>query len=147
MVRKEAGFLLIESMLVLLIAASLLLIPAMLSKDVIAKQEGAFFKQQLESSITATQNYAILTGKMTKLEIFPQNRKITFSIVEDKNHSFNHTLFFPETVSSPGDTWAFYFLGGSGNIKYLNSMVFKINGKEETIHFQLGSGRYTWESD
>lgn len=141
----ESGFLLMETMLVLLIAASLLLIPPMLTKKNLAAHEGTFFKQQLESSITATQNYAVLTGKRTKVELMPQNKYIAFTVLDTKPHSFNHTLFFPESVSSKSLTKEFYFGSGSGNISGLDSMTFEINGKTEKMKFQLGSGRYEWE--
>lgn len=145
MLNNQKGFLLLESLLVLSIAASLLLIPQMMTKRATASVEGELFKQNLESSITATQNYAVLSGKMTKVELLPQNRKIVFTVLADKNHSFNHTLVFPDSVSSLSNTIAFYFLGGSGNINNLNSIIFKINGEKAKIKFQLGSGRYEWE--
>lgn len=145
MLTDKNGFLLLESLLVLVIAASLLLVPPLLSKNVLAVHEASFFKQQLESSITATQNYAILTGKRTKVELFPQNRKMTFALLDEKQHSFNHTLVFPEKVSSNSLPKAFYFGGGNGNISGLDSISFTINGKQEKFKFQLGSGRYEWE--
>lgn len=142
---NQKGFLLIESMLVLVIAACLLLFPPMLSKEIIAVQEANLFKQQLESSVTATQNYAIVTGKRTKVELFPQNRKIVFNVLDDRQHSFNHILPFPKNVSSTSTTKIFYFGGGDGNISGLDSISFTINGKREKFKFQLGSGRYDWE--
>lgn len=145
MLADRKGFLLFESLLVLMIAASLLLVPPLLSKNILSVHEASFFKQQLESSVTATQNYAVLTGKRTKMELFPQNRKITFELLGDEQHSFNHTLFFPEKVSSNSLTKVFYFGGGTGNISGLDSISFTINGKQEKIKFQLGSGKYEWE--
>lgn len=145
MLNNQKGFLLLESLLVLSIAASVLLIPQMMSKSATAAIEGDMFRQNLESSVTAAQNYAVLSGKMTKIELFRENRKITFTILEDKNHLFNHTLDFPDSVSSLTNAMEIYFLGGSGNIKNLNSITFKINGKSAKFKFQLGSGRYEWE--
>lgn len=145
MLKNQKGFLLLESLLVLSIAASLLLIPQLITKRATAVIEGDLFKQNIESSVTATQNYAVLSGKMTKVELFRQNRKITFTVLEDKNHSFNHTLVFPESVSSLSNTLEISFLGGSGNIKNLDSITFMINGEKEIFSFQLGSGRYEWK--
>lgn len=145
MMKDQKGFMLLESVLVLSIAASLLLIPPLLSKEILAAHEGDFFKQQLESSVTATQNYAVLTGGMTKVELFPENRKIEFTLLENKQHPFNHLLAFPDTVASSSTPKVFYFGGGDGNIGGLNSMSFTINGKSEKFKFQLGSGRYDWE--
>ncbi|MFL2100133.1 competence type IV pilus minor pilin ComGD [Desemzia sp. FAM 23991] len=145
MLKNQKGFLLLESLLVLSIAASLVLIPQLMSRSATAAIEGDLFKRNLESSVTATQNYAVLSGKMTKVELFRQNRKITFTVLEDKNHPFNHTLFFPESVSSLTNAIEIYFLGGSGNIKNLDSITFNINGENTKLKFQLGSGRYDWE--
>lgn len=145
MLRDQRGFLLLESMLVLSIAASLLLIPQLMTKNATAAIEGDLFKQNLESSVTAAQNYAVVSGKMTKVELFRDNRNITFTILEDKNHLFNHALIFPDSVSSLTTTRVISFLGGSGNIKDLDSITFKINGEIVKFKFQLGSGRYEWE--
>lgn len=145
MLNNQKGFLLLESLLVLAIAASLLLIPPLLSRKVISATEGEFFKQQLESSVTATQNYAVLSGKMTKMELSRQNQKIQFSLLNSPEHSFNHTLDFPESVTALSKTKVFHFLGGSGNISDLDSMSFVIDGKRAVFKFQMGSGRYEWE--
>lgn len=145
MLKNQKGFLLLESLLVLSIAASLLLIPQMMTKSATVAMEGELFKQNFESSVTAAQNYAVLSGKMTKIELFRQSRKVTFSVLDDANHSFNHTLAFPDSVSSSTNAIVIYFLGGSGNISNLDSITFKINGKSAKFKFQLGSGRYEWE--
>ena len=145
MLNNQKGFLLLESLLVLAIAASLLFIPPLLSRDVISATEGELFKQQLESSVTATQNYAVLSGKMTKIELSKQNKHIKFSLLDNPSHSLNHRLIFPESVSALSTTKVFHFLGGSGNIRELDSMAFTIDGKRAVFKFQMGSGRYEWE--
>jgi len=141
---NEKGILLFEMLLVLLIAASLLLIPTIYTKQTKNTLENQLFVEELQSHMTAIQNYAILSGNTTTMIVSSQYKTIQFKVIDDEQNELNQLIHLPETITTP-DRKTYYFNGYSGNLRNFDTLVFFINNIRHTMAFQLGSGRYNWQ--
>lgn len=138
------GFLLFETLLVLFIATSILIIPTIFSKKIIKDTATQLFIEELQSGITASQNYAVLSGKWSAIDVSASNNVITFKAMSQENHYLTHRLELPENITTPSNK-SYLFNGGSGNLQSFSTLYFDIDGIRHKLIFQLGSGRYRWE--
>ncbi|WP_035053926.1 competence type IV pilus minor pilin ComGD [Carnobacterium pleistocenium] len=141
---NQKGMLLFEMLLVLLIAAGLLLIPTIYTKQTKITLENQLFIEELQSHMTAIQNYAILSGNVTTMIVSSQYKTIQFKVIDDEQNELNQLIYLPEMINTPNRK-TYYFNGYSGNLRNFDTLVFFINNKRHTMAFQLGSGRYNWE--
>jgi len=100
--------------------------------------------EELQSHMTAIQNYAILSGNTTTMIVSSQYKTIQFKVIDDEQNELNQLIHLPETITTP-DRKTYYFNGYSGNLRNFDTLVFFINNTRHTMAFQLGSGRYNWQ--
>ena len=141
---NSEGILLFEMLLVLFIATSMLIIPTIFSKKIIKDTATQLFIEELQSGITASQNYAVLSGKWSAIDVSAYNNVITFKAMSQENHYLTHRLEMPENITTPSNK-SYLFNGGSGNLQSFSTLYFDIDGTRHKLIFQLGSGRYRWE--
>lgn len=141
---NEKGMMLFELLLVLLITAGLLLIPIIYTKQTKNTLDNQLFVEDLQSHTTSIQNYAILSGKSTRMIVSSQYKTIQFQVIGDEQNELNQLIHLPEMVTTP-ERKTYYFNGHSGNLREFDTLVFFINKERHTMAFQLGSGRYNWQ--
>lgn len=141
---NEKGMMLFELLLVLLITASLLLIPIIYTKQTKNTLENQLFVEELQSHTTTIQNYAVLSGKATRMIVSSEYKTVQFQVIGDERNELNQVIYLPETVTTP-ERKTYYFNGYSGNLREFDTLVFYINKERHTMAFQLGSGRYNWQ--
>lgn len=141
---NEKGMLLFELLLVLLITAGLLLIPIIYTKQTKNTLENQLFVEELQSHTTTIQNYAVLSGKATRMIVSSEYKTVQFQVIGDERNELNQVIYLPETVTTP-ERKTYYFNGYSGNLREFDTLVFYINKERHTMAFQLGSGRYNWQ--
>ncbi|MCA9765374.1 MAG: hypothetical protein KC455_03030 [Carnobacterium sp.] len=140
----SSGVLLFEMLVVFFIVATLLIIPTVFSKRMIKDATTQLFIEELQSGITASQNYAVLSGKWTAIEVSARNNMITFKTMSKENSYSEYDLELPENITTPSNK-QFTFNGESGNLQSFSTLYFDIDGIRYGLIFQLGSGRYRWE--
>ena len=140
----EKGMLLVELVLVLFIAAALLFIPTIYTKQTKIHLENQLFVEELQSQLTAIQNYAVLSGEVTAMIVSSQHKSIQFRVIDDEQNELNGVIYLPETVTTPRYK-VYHFNAYSGNLRNFDTLVFFINNERHTMTFQLGSGRYKWQ--
>lgn len=141
---NEKGMMLFELLLVLLITAGLLLIPIIYTKQTKNTLENQLFVEELQSHTTTIQNYAVLSGKATRMIVSSEYKTVQFQVIGDERNELNQVIYLPETVTTP-ERKTYYFNGYSGNLREFDTLVFYINKERHTMAFQLGSGRYNWQ--
>ena len=78
---KQKGFIFLENLLVLSIAIVLFSLPMVLTNDSAHKMDIILFKSSLTNSITSAQNYAVLSGNLFKINLFPKHKERTFKLL------------------------------------------------------------------
>lgn len=141
---NENGMTLFEMILVLMITAGLLLIPTIYTKQTKTTLENQLFMEELQSHLTTIQNYAILSGKSTRMIVSSEYETVQFQVVGDEQNELNRLIYLPETITTPNHK-TYLFLGYSGRLYSFDTLVFFINKERHTMAFQLGSGRYIWQ--
>ena len=128
----------------MLIAAGLSLFPTIYTKQTKNTLENQLFVEELQSHTTTIQNYAVLSGKATRMIVSSEYKTVQFQVIGDERNELNQVIYLPETVTTP-DRKTYYFNGYSGNLREFDTLVFFINKERHTMAFQLGSGRYNWQ--
>ncbi|MEG0268331.1 MAG: competence type IV pilus minor pilin ComGD [Carnobacterium sp.] len=141
---NSSGMLLFEMLIVLFIATSMLIIPTIFSKKIIKDTATQLFIEELQSGITASQNYAVLSGKWSSIDVSADTNTITFKAMSQENHYLAHRLDLPKNITTPSNK-QYLFNGGSGNLQSFSTLYFDIDGIRHGLIFQLGSGRYRWD--
>lgn len=143
---KEAGFTLLESVLILLITASLILIPVLSIDKMVETVQVDLFFRELSSNITMMQNHSVLSGESTEILFRPYDsgHQIRFRVYGDSSHPLSKTMYLDESfyslTSKSGSQFSFY--GDTGNITTSDTIGFQTaKGKYELTHW-LGSGRF-----
>lgn len=140
----EKGMLLFEMLLVLFVAAVLVLIPTIYTKQTKKQLENQLFIEEFQSHMTAIQNYAVLSGQVTMMTVSSQYKTIQFKVIGDEQNELNQLIYLPETITTPTHK-NYHFNGYTGNLRIFDTLVFYINQERHTMTFQLGSGRYKWQ--
>ncbi|WP_034550863.1 competence type IV pilus minor pilin ComGD [Carnobacterium funditum] len=141
---NSSGLLLFEMLVVLFIATSMLIIPTIFSKKIIENTATQLFVEELQSGITTSQNYAVLSGKWSSIDVSARNNDITFKAMSQENHYLEYRLQLPKNITTPSNK-QYIFNGGSGNLQSFSTLYFDIDGIRHGLIFQMGSGRYKWE--
>lgn len=144
--KQEAGFTLVETVLMLLVISLITVIPVLSVDKMIESAEIELFFQELSSNITLMQNHAILNNEATKVHFIQQNDRefIDFQVVQKTNHPLNKRML----VDSPyyhfrgKGSKDFYFSKGTGNISGSSSFSFWTTKGDYRFTYWLGSGRF-----
>lgn len=141
-----SGFTLIETLIVLALVCSFVLLPTIALKSWQGRLEKAFFYYQFEKSILHLQQVAIADHNGTRIYLYKESQLIDFYT--------HHTelpwrkLEVPETIKLSSG-YSIDFKAGSGNISTtqpgngnIPKVVFNDEGKLVTYQFQMGSGRF-----
>lgn len=144
--KKNAGFTLFETLLVLFLVCSFILLPTIALKQWQQQLEKKFFYYQLEKSILHLQQVAIADHRGTRIDLYKSAQLIVFFT--------NHTelpwreLEVPSSLQL-GSSYAVLFKAGTGNISTnqpgngsIPKIVFIDKGQAVTYQFQMGSGRF-----
>lgn len=147
--KNEAGFTLIETLVTLLIASLLMLLPILSLEKITENMQIDLFFRELSSNITLMQNHAILTGHKMVVEFVPRDNLIRFK--EDKSSLGSTHPMYREMHLQEG-VYEFYgndygqvaFNGWTGNITSKNAWTTYIQTSKGLykIVFWLGSGRF-----
>ena len=142
---SESGFTLFETLLVLFLVCSFVLLPTIALKSWQSQLEKKFFYYQFEKSILHLQQVAITDHRGTRIELHKDQQRIIFYTI--------HTelpwkrLNVPDAIQlERRDT--IFFSAGKGNISTdqpgngnIPKVVFYDNG-QIIYQFQMGSGRF-----
>lgn len=142
---SESGFTLFETLLVLFLVCSFVLLPTIALKSWQSQLEKKFFYYQFEKSILHLQQVAITDYRGTRLELHKDQQRIIFYTIHTElpwkrlNVPDNIQLESKDTI---------FFSAGKGNISTdqpgngnIPKVVFYDNG-QIIYQFQMGSGRF-----
>lgn len=145
MLKKENGFSLVETLLVLSLVSFILSIPILHFNRMKIESETQLFFESLESSITLIQSHAILNNEWTVIEVSPSSKQINFRVAGDREHPINHRLYLPETMSLASGSVVYNFYSETGNQTQLKKLRFYTAKGEVEFGFLFGSGRFSYE--
>lgn len=143
--KTNAGFTLIETLIVLIVVCSFVLLPTIALKSWQRQLEKTFFYYQFEKSILHLQQVAITDYRGTRIELHKDQQVIIFYTI--------HTelpwkqLNVPQSIQLESKGTVFFSAGkgnistdqpGNGNIP---KVVFSDEG-QVVYQFQMGSGRF-----
>lgn len=142
---NQEGFTLLESVLILLITVSLILIPALSIDKMVETVQVDLFFRELSSNITLMQNHSILNGEKTEVRFRPykSGHRIEFLVNSDSTSPLNKTIYLDESL--------YYFsmnngreiiFGQTGNISTAGNVSFTTSKGEYKLTYLLGSGRF-----
>lgn len=142
-VKRNQGFTLFESLLVLLIVSGLLLFPLLKGQSLQEKNAERLFFKSFERSLVRSQTAAILTFKICRVQAQVGQDAIEMSLVDGTGKKITEFLNLPNTVTSLKTTTV-AFKAGSGNIQKIVSFKFQSERAKKVIQYQfyLGSGRF-----
>ncbi len=147
---REAGFTLIESLVVLFVVSLLLFMPILSIHRVVESIKIDLFFRELSSNITLMQNHAILNGEQTRIEFSPSQNSIRFRVLGSKkgsHHPLNQTIDLgEESYKLQGTGYRqVTFYAHTGNISITDRQwrfnIETTQGIYELV-FQIGSGRF-----
>ncbi|MGM0215480.1 competence protein ComGD [Enterococcus sp. AZ109] len=139
------GYTLIESLIVLAVVCSFILLPTVMFSSWQQKLEREFFYYQLDKSIIHLQQVAICDQTTTRIDLHPDKQIILFTTVHEKLPW--QTLEVPESVTLYSGN-SIIFKGNTGNIATdqpgtgIPAIRFTDTSGEIIYQFQLGSGRF-----
>ncbi len=142
---REAGFTLIESILLLMITASLLLVPMLSINKMIDSIQTDLFFRELTSNITLMQNHAILNGETTSVQFVPGAvDQVRFRVNNQTTHPLNRELKLENGLYElRGREYStFSFARDTGNISQANTRAFRTTQGDYELTYWLGSGRF-----
>ena len=145
---KEAGFTLIESILILMITASLILVPILSVNKMIESIQTDLFFRELTSNITLMQNHSILNGETTSVQFVPGDvDQVRFRVNKQTRHPLNRELYFENDLYQlRGRRYSdFSFSRDTGNISQANTRSFRTIKGDYVLIYWLGSGRFEIE--
>lgn len=147
--REEDGFTLVETLITLLVASFLILLPSLSISQMTSSVEVDLFFRELSSQITLIQNHAILANETTRVEFSPTRNCIRFKV----NNGYGAVHPLDREISLDGRACKFYtkifqaveFKNSTGNIAVLTDnwriRFITDKGLYELV-FKLGSGRF-----
>ncbi|MDT2596283.1 competence type IV pilus minor pilin ComGD [Enterococcus dongliensis] len=143
---NNAGFTLIETLIVWMLVCSFVLLPTIAFKHWQTSLEKVFFYYRFEKSILHLQQVAIADHRGTRIDLYNNSQLIIFFT--------NHTTLPWKSLKIPPaikleSSHAILFKAGTGNSSTtqpgngsIPKIVFTDAGKRITYQFQLGSGRF-----
>src|SRR5699024_5267786 len=94
--KKQAGFTLIESIVVLSVAVLMLSVPVINIEPVYKQLEEEWFFNELESQLQAMQTFAMVSGSLSLITILPSSREIKFENSSLPSHPLNRRIKLPD---------------------------------------------------
>lgn len=140
--KKDDGFTLMETLLVLSILSLLISFPIVQFSSMREESEHQLFFDSLRSSITLIQTHAVINNEWTVMEVRPVNNKIYFRVPAHINHPASHTLSLPDGITIQGTSRDYDFKSGTGNQGNLHPVIFQTRKGKVELKFQMGSGRF-----
>lgn len=149
-IKTEKGFTLVETLITLLIAAFLLLLPVLSLQQTIRNTAVDMFFRELSSNITLMQNHAILAGENTMVEFAPRANVIRFKVLNadsGSNHPLDREISLAESPCEFVGTefQTVYFKRDTGNIAMMYDrwrIKFQTDVGVYELVFKIGSGRF-----
>lgn len=142
---NQGGFTLLETVLILLITASLLFIPVLsIDKMLEAVQVDLFFRE-LTSNITLMQNHAILNGERTEIRFRPykSGHQINFLVNFDSSSPLNQTVYLDESLYQIDMKKGYEIkFGNNGNLNQGGHVKFETVEGNYILKYLQGSGRF-----
>lgn len=142
--KKQEGFTLIETLVVLMVSSLLLLMPTLTMGSLIEDLEINLFFRELTSNLTLMQNQAIMSGSGTQVSFYRANDqdRITFEV--HKGHPLNREMILdgPYYRLAGSGTKKFRFKEETGNITSSNFVRVFTNQGDYKLTYLLGSGRF-----
>ncbi len=145
-IRNNRGYTLIESLIVLVVICSFVLLPTILFSSWQQKLERQFFYYQMEKSTIYIQQIAICDQKNTRIDLHPDKKRISFTI-PGETWTWQ-SLKIPESIVLHSDH-SIMFKKNTGNINTdqpesgaIPRIRFTDSTGEVIYQFQLGSGRF-----
>ncbi len=142
--KHEEGFTLLETLLVLLVASLLLIIPTLSIGHMVESLELDLFFREVTSNITLMQNHAILAGKRTEVKFLPHANRDEIHFQVATNHPLNRIMVLDSpyySLRGRGYT-DFRFLKDTGNISDSETIGFNTSQGDYILTYLLGSGRF-----
>lgn len=145
---NEAGFTLIESVLILMVTAVLILIPTLSIHKMIESVQVDLFFRELSSNITLMQNHSILNDENTTVEFYPavNGHYINFRVRLNPTHPLNKEMDFDDDLYQlVGQRYSqFSFARQTGNISHSDTRKFQTPKGLYELTYWLGSGRFAF---
>jgi len=142
--KKQTGFTLLESLLILIISTGLLLLPTLSIDQVTDSIQIDLFFRELTSKITMMHNHTLLHNERTSVQFSPSNELIRFRVAGDSTHPLNSEISLagkPYTLERI-DYHAFSFKTVTGNISSSDTVTFNTTEGKYRFTYLLGSGRF-----
>ncbi|MEI5991517.1 hypothetical protein A5881_003054 [Enterococcus termitis] len=141
--KNMKGFTLIESLTVLFICTTFMLLPILAInkwKQVLDVEQ---FLSSFEKKLLFTQQMAIVNTSDTQIVFFEDSQQISFISSKRESVMGKESLQIPEDLHATGPS-KIIFKRDSGNNGNLSKFSFLWTGKKKVIEFQfqMGSGRY-----
>ncbi|MEO1773147.1 competence type IV pilus minor pilin ComGD [Candidatus Enterococcus ferrettii] len=143
--RRKSGYTLFETLIVLMIVCSFVLLPTLMFSNWQRKLEERSFYYQLEKSILHLQQLAICDQKNARIDLHPDKQLITFTAVDEEIPWKN--LEVPKYVVLHSG-YSVMFKSSTGNVSTnqpetgIPKIRFTDRSGEVIYQFQLGSGRF-----
>lgn len=147
---NESGFTLLETLLVLIITSSLILLPVLSIDKMVESTQTELFFRELSSRITMMQNHSILNGEKTSIDFFPnEDHFIRFGVDGNSKHPLNGRMYLDKSLMefTGRDYQKFSFAGDTGTINGMETIRFKTSQGTYKLTYLLGSGRVGIEKD
>lgn len=143
--RKYHGFTLIESLIVLSVVSTMVLIPTLKLTNLYQRYRCQHFFNQFEKNLHATQQSAIVSGRMSRVYYNSEKNMYFFDYNWSSEYIHQVELFLPpEVVYKNGGNLFFHPPNGNISTGALSAIIFQesITGKTITYQLTLGSGKY-----
>jgi len=142
--KKQAGFTLIESLLILIIAAGLLLLPTLSIDRITESIQIDLFFREMTAKMTMMHNHTLLHNERTSVQFAPQNELIRFRVSGQPTHPLNTEISFadkPYTLER-STYHEFSFKAETGNVSGSDTIHFNTTEGNYKLTYLLGSGRF-----
>lgn len=139
--KKNQGFSLVESLVVMLCISVFFLVPLIMTKKWKEQLEVSMFLNKLERGIEKTHQSAIIEGHGTFIHQKRNNSEIIFSYWHHQKEMSDYLKVEYPFVLKTNETIT--FIHTTGNISKLQviKLIDELNKKEITYKFQIGSGK------
>lgn len=142
--KNDAGFTLIETLIVLLVSSLLLLMPTLTLSQAIENVNVELFFRELTANLTLTQNQAIMGGDPTRAVFYGAKEKDRIVFELNASNLLNSEMIldrpFYHLVERGVET--FRFKGGTGNVSASSTIKFSTTQGDYHLTYLLGSGRF-----
>lgn len=142
---NQDGFTLLETVLILLITAALILLPVLSIDKMMESVQVDLFFRELTSNITLMQNHALLNGERTEIKFRPykSGHQINFLVNLDASSPLNQTIYLDERFYQIDMKKGYEIkFGSNGNLKQGGHVKFETVEGTYLLKYLQGSGRF-----